>query len=76
MFQKVLEGKRTNDVRLADFDLKEGDTILFEEYSPLTKEYTGRTVKKKVKNITKIKVADFNSMDEIIEHGHYVIDLE
>lgn len=76
MFDKLSKGKRNIDVRLADFDLKEGDVIVFEEYSPLTKEYTGRILKKTVGNISKIKVTDFNTIDEITKHGHYIIELE
>ncbi len=68
--------KKNIDVRLADFDLNEGDVIVFEEYSPLTKEYTGKVLKKTVKNINKIKVTDFNSIDEITKHGHYIVELE
>lgn len=76
MFEKISKGRKNTDIRLADFELKEGDVIVFEEYSPLTKEYTGRVIRKTVKNINKIKVADFNSIDEITKHGHYVIELE
>ncbi|MBI5803113.1 DUF3850 domain-containing protein [Candidatus Pacearchaeota archaeon] len=76
LFRKIAEGKKKTDVRLADFDLKEGDVIVFEEYSPLTKEYTGRVVKKIAKNVSKIKVTDFNSIEEINRHGHYIIELE
>jgi len=76
LFRKISEGKKTTDVRLADFDLKEGDTIIFEEYEPKNKKYTGRKLIKKVKNLNKIKLTDFNNIDEIIKHGHYIIELE
>ena len=32
LFQKILDGKKNVDVRLADFDVKEGDVLIFEEY--------------------------------------------
>ena len=76
LFQRMLEGKKTADVRLADFELNEGDIIIFEEYNPNTKKYTGRILKKKVKNLNKIKVADFNPVNDIIKFGHWVIELE
>ena len=76
LFQKISEGKKTSDVRLADFDLKEGDVVIFEEYSPLTKEYTGRIVTKKVKKLNKVNLTDFNTIEEITKHGHYIIELE
>ncbi len=76
LFQKILEGKKTTDLRLADFEIKEGDILVLEEYNPETKSYTGRTLKKKVKNLNKIKLSDFYTLEQIKEHGHWVIELE
>jgi len=76
LFNKVLEGKKNSDVRLADFDIKEGDTLIFEEYSPETKRYTGRKIKKKVKHLTKLNLTDFNSFEDFKKYGHWLIDLE
>lgn len=76
LFQKVLDGKKTVDVRLADFDLNEGDVLILEEYNPKTKEHTGRTIKKKVKNLNKIKLTEFHSVEDIEKYGHWVIELE
>ncbi|MBM3233913.1 DUF3850 domain-containing protein [Candidatus Pacearchaeota archaeon] len=76
LFQKVLEGKKNADVRLADFNLKEGDILILEEYNPKTKKYTGRTIKKKVKNLTKLRLADYNNIDEIKKFGHWLIEFE
>ena len=76
LFQKMLDGKKTVDVRLADFDLNEGDILVFEESNPETKEYTGRVLKKKVKNLNKIKLTEFHSVEDIEKHGHWVIELE
>jgi len=53
-FQKMIDGNKTCDVRLADFEIKEGDTLILEEYDPKTKTYTGRVLRKKVKNLNKI----------------------
>jgi len=76
LFQKMLEGKKTTDVRLADFEVQEGDTLILEEYDPATKQYTGRQMKKKVKNLNKIKVTDYHTIEEINKYGHWVIELE
>ena len=76
LFQKVLEGKKNSDVRLADFDIKEGDILILEEYNPETKEYTRRVLKKKVKNLNKIKLTEFHSVDDIEKYGHWVIEFE
>ncbi len=76
LFQKILEGKKTADVRLADFDINEGDTLILEEYDPITKQYTGRKIEKKVKNLNKIKVTDYHNIEEINKYGHWIIELE
>lgn len=76
LFQKILEGKKNADLRLADFEIKEGDTIIFEEYDPKTKKYTGRTIKKIVKNLNKIMPAEFYNIDEIKNKGFYLIEME
>ncbi len=76
LFQKVLGGKKNSDVRLADFEVKEGDILVLEEYNPETKEYTGRVMKKKVKNLTKLNLADFNSFENFNKYGHWLIEFE
>lgn len=75
-FQLILENKKKFDLRLADFDLKENDIIIFEEYDPKIKKYTGRSVKRSVKNLNKFKITDFNSIEDIEKYGHYIIELK
>lgn len=75
LFQKILEGNKTTDIRLADFEINKGDTLILEEFDPEKKEYTGRVLKKKVKNLTKVKLTDFNPLEQIKEHGHWIIEL-
>ena len=76
LFKKFLEGKKNADVRLADFEIKEGDTLVLEEYDPKTKEYTGRTIKKKIKNLTKLNLADFNSFEDFKKYRHWLMEFE
>ena len=47
-FKAILDGKKNFDVRLQDFECASGDTIVFREWDPETKEYTGRVLEKKV----------------------------
>ena len=75
-FQRIMEGKKTADLRLADFDIKEGDILVLEEYDPKSKNYTGRVLKKKIRNLNKIKLTDFHSPEEIKEFGHWIIELD
>ena len=46
-FEAVVSGKKKYELRFNDFEINEGDTLMFEEWSPETKEYTGRKIKKK-----------------------------
>lgn len=69
--------KLTLDFRLADFDLEEGDTIIFEEWDPTTKSYTGRKYEKKV--IKMIKCENPNrywTADNLEKHGLYLMEFE
>ena len=76
LFQKILDRKKNSDVRLADFNLEEGDILILEEYNHKTKKYTGRTIKKKIKNLTKLNLADYNNIEEIKKYGHWLIEFE
>lgn len=76
LFQRILEGKKNSDLRLADFDIKEGDVLVLEEYNPETKEYTGRTIKKKVKNLNKFNPTKAYLLEDIEKFGFYIIEME
>ena len=75
-FQEILEGKKKFEVRLADFEIKEGDILVLEEYDPKTKKYTGRTIKKKVGFVTKFNPAECHSLEDIKKYGFWEIDIE
>ena len=75
-FQMIIDGKKKFEFRLADFELKEGDTLILKEWNPETKEYTGREIKKECKSVMKFNPLKFNhTEEEIKEHGFYVIEL-
>jgi len=75
LFQLVLSGKKNADMRVADFSIKSGDTLILEEWDPKTKKYTGRKLSRKVKAVQKIDVARMNSLEEIRKSGFYLIEL-
>ena len=75
MFEKILNGDKTFELRLADFDIKEGDTLVLEEYDPEEKKLTGRKIIKKCKSVMKINPLDYYSTDEIKKNSLYVIGL-
>ncbi len=75
-FDLVASGKKKFDLRLADFDIQEGDTLIFEEWDPKTKEYTGRTIEKTVDYVMKFDLNSFDQAQEIQEKGLYVIQIK
>ena len=74
-FQKILNGEKNVEVRLADFNLNKGDIIIFEEFDPKPKKYTGRVIKKKVKNLIKFKPLDAYSIENLKKFGIYEIEI-
>ncbi len=41
-----MNGKKTFELRLNDFDISEGATLILKEWDHVTKDYTGRTLDK------------------------------
>ncbi len=74
-FQLILNGTRKFELRLADFDIKEGDLLILEEYDPETKTYTSRTIKKKAKSIIKVNPTRMHDLEEIKKFGFYIIEI-
>lgn len=72
-FKQIQDGKKRFELRLADFDIKEGDTLILEEWDPETKQYTGRKIEKRVNFVLKFDLDDFGQKKEIEEKGLYVI---
>ncbi|NTV41629.1 MAG: DUF3850 domain-containing protein, partial [Candidatus Moranbacteria bacterium] len=74
-FQLVLDGKKTYDLRVADFECKEGDILVLCEWDPATKEYTGREIEKTVGFVGKIKEMSFWNQDDLEKFGLQCISL-
>lgn len=76
-FQAIVDGKKNFELRLNDFEVSEGDTLVLEEYNPKTKQYTGRVIEKKVTYVLKTKIDQlFWSKEEIEDKGIQVISLK
>lgn len=73
-FKLIKSGKKKFDLRVP-FKIKEGDTLVFEEWDPKKKKYTGRCVKKKAKFVYKFKLDAFGQKKELDKKGLYVIQL-
>ncbi|MEK6951282.1 MAG: DUF3850 domain-containing protein [Nanoarchaeota archaeon] len=72
-FQKILEGVKTYELRLADFECVPGDTLVLKEWDPQTRNYTGRVIEKRVTYVGKTKNLPFWSKEEIEQHGFQII---
>lgn len=76
-FNDIASGKKKFELRLNDFEIKEGDTMLLEEWNPGNKECTGRKIEKKVTYVRKFKIDElFWPKEEIEEKGLQIISLE
>lgn len=84
-FEKFASGELKTDLRLADFKLKTGDTLVMQEYDPETGVYTGRTMPfycEKVEHVagnsfplSEQDPSRFYKPDDIKEHGFWAITL-
>ncbi len=78
-FQQILDDKKTFEVRLNDFEINEGDTLVLKEWDPKTKDYTGRELERKVGFVGKWKIdnlTQFWPREDIDEKGIQVISLK
>lgn len=72
-FQKIIDGDKTFELRLADFKCSPGDVLILREWDPKTKEYTGRAIEKKVTYVAKTKDIKFWPNEEIEKYGFQII---
>lgn len=76
-FEAVISGKKKYELRLDDFEITEGDTLVLEEWDPIKKSYTGRKLDKKVTYVGKFKIDKlFWSEEDIKNHGLQIISLD
>lgn len=75
-FDLVGSGKKNFELRVHDFQIQEGDTLILQEWDPETKQYTGRELEKKAGYVLDFKLDDFGQKDIIEKNGLIVITLE
>lgn len=77
-FDKFCSGERKFELRLADFNLKDGDVLVMQEYDPKKKVYTGRNASficKRVEHSAQNPL-QFYDIEDVKKHGFWIIDLE
>ena len=72
-FEKILSGEKRFDARLADFNCKEGDILVLEEYDPKKKSYTGRKIEKKITFVLNTNKQKYWSKSDINKNGLQII---
>lgn len=72
-FQKIVDGKKTYEIRLADWECNEGDILVLQEWDPTTQNYTGRTIEKEVICVGKTKNLNFWSPEEVEKYGYQIL---
>ena len=75
-FKLVLSGVKKIEIRVADFELKEGDTVVLEEWDPVKKKYTGKSISRKVGYIHRFPLDKYGQRKLIEKHGLLVFSLE
>lgn len=74
-FEDVKSGKRGFDLRLDDFPVTIGDTLVLREWDPKKNAYTGRTLEKKVTYIMRTKQLNYWPASEAEKKGYVVMSL-
>jgi len=75
-FILVKSGQKKFELRLADFKIKAGDTLVLQEWNPRTKKYTGRELRKKANFVLRFKLNDFGQGKKIQRKGLYIIQFK
>ena len=75
-FQKILEGDKTFEFRLADFECHPEDILVLKEWDPKTKKYTSRQLEKKITYVLKTKDVKFWTQEEMDKYGFQIISFK
>jgi len=73
-FQRILDGEKRFEFRIADFECKPGDIFVLREIDT-KRNYTGRVLEKKVTAVTKTKNLNFFSKEDIEKYGYQIISI-
>lgn len=75
LFEKILKGEKTFEVRLEDdCEFNEGDILVIKEVDDKRKE-TGRKIKKKIGFILRTKNCKFWEKEDIDKYGYTIMSL-
>ncbi|HOX60872.1 MAG TPA: DUF3850 domain-containing protein [Candidatus Magasanikbacteria bacterium] len=72
-FQKIFDGEKTFELRLADWQCSPGDILVLREWDEDKKEYTERVLEKTVTYVLKTKDIDFWPKEAVEKFGYQII---
>jgi hypothetical protein len=72
-FEEIISGQKKFELRLADFEINKGDTLVLEEWDNNKKEYTGRKVEVVATYILKTKSQTFWPKEDVDKYGFQII---
>ncbi len=78
-FEMISSGKKKFELRLADFDIKEGDTLRLEEWTgeKENREPTGRFIEKVVTYVRKPDLQEWiKQQPELLQKSFFVIQFD
>jgi len=75
-YELIASGKKKFELRVADFDIQEGDNLVLNELDSKAKKYTGMEIKRKVGYKLFFQLDKFGQRKMIEKHGLYVLQLE
>lgn len=75
-FEAVKDGRKSFELRLADFVCEPSDKLILKEWDPNTKKYTGRELERLVTYVGKTKDYNFWPKDEIEKYGYQIISFK
>jgi len=70
-FEEIESGEKDFELRLADFEISEGDNLILKEFNPIINDYTGRIMTKLVKCIFKYDAEDIDINDDVGLYENY-----
>ena len=75
-FEQIISGEKKFELRLADFKVNEGDTLVLEEWNKDKERYTGRKIEVVATYILKTKGQTFWPQEEVDKYGFQIIQFE
>jgi len=73
-FEKILSGEKTFELRLNNWKCEPGDILILDEINK-KREFTGRSLRKKVGSIAKTKDINYFTREDIEKYGYQIISL-